>query len=171
MPLTELLEASTTWFAWAGIGLGVLTLISFLAGWGIKFRLVGTTVFTLLLAGSTWAFTASYSPPFKVEGAKYAPVVYDNGIDLIVAQASQDFPKEAIQPTLEQIAGNLKGAGRDKDVHIRLRQVQPFAKGISNPVVLGEVIRDIRLKTTFPITKPNNNHESTSEQTAKELTR
>ena len=47
-----------------------------------------------------------------IEGAKYAPVVFDNGKDLVVIQASDDFPQEAINPTLQQVAGNLKGSGR-----------------------------------------------------------
>ena len=140
MSLLELLESSSKWFAWAGLGFAAITLISFIINWGAKFRLVGATVFTLLLSASSWAFSASYTPPFVVEGAKYAPVVYDNGNDLVIAQASKDFPDEAIQPTLEQIAGNLKGGGR-QNVHVRLRRIEPVEEGVSRPVILGEVVK------------------------------
>ena len=89
MNLLTLLEKSTQWFGWLGLGLALGTLISFVLGWGIRFSLVGATDFSLLLSGSTWAFTASYKPPLLVPGAEYAPVVYDNGYDLVVAQAPE----------------------------------------------------------------------------------
>ena len=152
MTLSELITQSSSWFAWGGAALGVMTLISFIIGWGAKFRLVGATVFTLLLSASTWAFSASYTPPFVAQGAKYAPVVFDNGYDLVVAQAPEDFPEEAIQPTLEQIAGNLKGGGRNKAmVHIRIRKIDTTGEGISKPIILGEVIRDIQQGVTKPL--------------------
>ena len=55
MNLLELLKESTKWFAWLGLGLTVLTLTSFFLRWGIRFRLVGATVFTLIffVANST----------------------------------------------------------------------------------------------------------------------
>ena len=150
MNLLELLEESTQWFAWLGLGLTVLTLIAFFVNWGIRFRLVGATVFSLLLSASTWAFTASYRPPILKEGAMYAPVVFDNGYDLVVAQADEEFPIDAIQPTLEQIAGNLKGGGRSGAmVHVRIRRLEPAEQGTTTPIILGEVIRDINNKMTI----------------------
>jgi len=152
MPLSELLNQSAIWLAWTGLGLIVITFISFVIGWKEKFRLVGITVFTLLLSGSCWAFSISYTPPLVVEGARYVPVVYDNGNDLVVAQAPEDFPDEAIKPTLEQLAGNLKGGGRSgAKVNIRLRKVEAAGVGISKPTVLGEVVRDIRESATTQI--------------------
>ena len=149
MNLIQLLKDSTQWFAWLGLALALFTLISFLVGWGFRFRLVGATVFSLLLAASTWTFTASYKPPLLKEGAQYAPVVFDNGYDLVVAQADEEFPEQSIQPTLEQIAGNLKGGGRSgRKVHIRIRQLKPAANGVSTPIILGEVIRDLTNATT-----------------------
>ena len=98
MSISEVISKGTIWLAWGGLGLAVLTIIAFLIDWGIKFRLTGTTIFTLLLSASCWAFQKSYTPPYQVEGYKYAPIVYDNGFDLVVAQASDDFPKESIKP-------------------------------------------------------------------------
>ncbi len=158
MTLTGLVQNSTPWLAWCGLGLTGLTILSFLINWNAKFRLIGASVFTLLLAGSSWAFTASYTPPLAIEGAKYAPVVYDNGSDLVVAQASKDFPEEAIQPTLEQIAGNLKGRGvNGAMVHIRLRKLVNSNNGITTPIVIGEIIRDIPqgISIKLPIEKDN----------------
>ena len=145
MSMSEVIQDVTKWLAWGGSGLGVLTILAYLFNWGIKFRLTGTTIFTLLLSASCWAFEQSYTPPFSVEGYKYAPIVYDNGFDLVVAQASTDFPKEAIKPTLLQIAGNLKGGGRNgAQVKVRLRKIESVGDGISKPIVIGEVINDLK---------------------------
>ena len=145
MSMSEVIQDVTKWLAWGGSGLGALTVLAYLFRWGIKFRLTGITIFTLLLSASCWAFEQSYTQPFNVEGYKYAPIVYDNGFDLVVAQASNDFPEEAIKPTLLQIAGNLKGGGRNgAKVKVRLRKIEPSGDGISKPIILGELIKDLK---------------------------
>ncbi len=145
MSMIEVIQNATIWLAWGGSGLCVLTVLAYLFRWGIKFRLTGITIFTLLLSVSCWAFVQSYSPPLNVEGYKYAPIVYDNGFDLVVAQASNDFPEEAIKPTLLQIAGNLKGGSRNgSQVKVRLRKIESAGDGISQPIILGELINDLK---------------------------
>ena len=170
MSMTEVIQAATKWLAWGGSGLGVLTIFAYLFKWGIKFRLTGITIFTLLLSCSCWAFDQSYRPPINVEGYKYAPIVYDNGFDLVVAQASNDFPEEAIKPTLLQIAGNLKGGGRNgAQVKVRLRKIESAGEGISKPIILGEIIND--LKESKIIELPDRNYsedEELSDQLVKE---
>jgi len=162
MSMSEVIQDVTKWLSWGGAGLGVLTILAYLFSWGIKFRLTGITIFTLLLSGSCWAFEQSYRPPFNVEGYKYAPIVYDNGFDLVVAQASDDFPEEAIKPTLLQIAGNLKGGGRNgAQVKVRLRKVESAGEGISKPIVLGEIIND--LKEAKIIELPDRNYSLNEE--------
>jgi len=141
MPLPDLLDRAIGWLAWSGLAFALLTLVAFGARWGVRFRLVGVTSFTLLLAVSCWAFSVSYQPPVIVEGAVRAPVVFDNGNDLVVAQAPAGIAKEAIEPTLAQLAANLRSGGRNgEEVVIRLRQLQPGPEGSSTPVVLGEVV-------------------------------
>ena len=157
MTLIQFLKDSTQWLTWIGIGFAFLTLISFIFRFGIKYRLLGTTIFTFLLSGSCLAFSISYEPSVLVEGAKYAPIVYDNGYDLVVAQASEDFPPESIDATLNQIAANLKGGGRNGAmVHVRLRKIEDFEEGISQPTILGEVIRDIRQNSTISLKQITN---------------
>ena len=142
MPLPELLDQSSGWLAWGGAALTALTIVAFIARWGLRFRLVGVSSFTLLLAASCWAFSVSYTPTVKVDGALRVPVVFDNGDDLVVAQAGIDFPPEAVAPTLEQLASNVRPGGRSSDVvSVRLRQLQPAGDGASKPVVLGELER------------------------------
>ena len=138
MNLPHLLQNSAGWLAWSGLGFAVLTAIAFAARWGFRFRLVGVTSFTLLLAVSSWAFTVSYTPPVAIEGAVRAPVVFDNGNDLVVAQAPADLEASAVEPTLAQLAGNLRPGGRSSEtVVIRLRQLQEIGDGVSAPVILG----------------------------------
>ena len=157
MSMIEVIQNATIWLAWGGSGLCVLTVLAYLFRWDIKFRLTGITIFTLLLSVSCWAFVQSYSPPLNVEGYKYAPIVYDNGFDLVVAQASNDFPEDAIEPTLLQLAGNLKGGSRNgAQVKVRLRKIESAGDGISKPIILGEIIND--LKESKIIELPNRNY-------------
>ncbi|MEC8215143.1 MAG: DUF2518 family protein [Cyanobacteriota bacterium] len=145
MAFDQLLLTTAPWLAWAGVGFSVLTVIGFLAGWGLRFRLVGVSSFTFLLAISCWAFALSYSPPVVVEGAVRAPIVFDNGDDLVVAQAPDGLNQADVAPTLEQLAANLRGAGRSSSVvQIRLRALESTGDGSSRPVVLGDTLRDFR---------------------------
>jgi hypothetical protein len=145
MPFDQLLLTTAPWLAWAGAGFTVLTVIAFFAGWGLRFRLVGVSSFTFLLAVSCWAFALSYSPPVLVDGARRVPIVFDNGDDLVVAQAQADLAADAVQPTLEQLAANLRGAGRSSSVvEVRLRTLRSKGDGVSQPVILGKTSRDFR---------------------------
>ena len=159
MSMSEVIQDVTKWLAWGGLVLSLLTILAYLFSWGIKFRLTGITIFTVLLSASCWAFNQSYRPPINIEGYKYAPIVYDNGFDLVVAQASNDFPEESIKPTLLQIAGNLKGGGRNgAQVKVRLRKIESAGDGISKPIILGEIIND--LKESKIIELPDRNYSA-----------
>ena len=143
MALDQLLLAAAPWLGWSGLALVMLTLVAFLASWGLRFRLVGVSSFTLLLAVSCWAFGVSYTPPVVIEGAVRAPIVFDNGNDLVVAQASVDLDDAAVGATLEQLAGNLRGSGRASSlVVVRLRGIRQASDGLGSPVILGETTRD-----------------------------
>ena len=149
MSISQFLQEATIWLAWSGLALGFITIIAVLLNWGVKFRLVGTTIFTLLLSGSCWAFNESYTPPRTFEGAMYTPVVFDNGGNLVVAQVQADFPSEAIEPSLQQLSENLKGGGRNgAEITVRIRKIEDHSPGISTPIILGEAIRDSLTNTT-----------------------
>jgi hypothetical protein len=134
---------------WLGAASGVLALLTvagFLSRWGIRFRLVGVTSFTALLAISCLAFSVSYVPRVSVPGAMAAPVVFDNGGDLVVAASTAPMPREAWGPTAEQVARNLRGGGRasaDGHVRVRLREIEPVADDRGRPVVLAEADRNL----------------------------
>ena len=91
-------------------------------------------------------FIQSYSEKVVIEGAKYVPIVYDNGFDLIIAKANDDFLEESIEPTLEQLSENfLKGSRSGANVKIKIRKLQKISDDVSKPVVLGEVQKNIKM--------------------------
>ncbi len=138
-----LLEAGT-WLGVASGVLAVLTIAGFFSRWGIRFRLVGITSFTALLALSCLAFAISYNPRVSVPGAVQVPVVFDNGTDLVIAAAPADLPDGAAAPTAEQVARNLRGGGRGSggEIRVRLRRVEAVEPGLARPVVLAETTRE-----------------------------
>ena len=146
MSFFELLENTPKIFGYFGIFLLMFTVIAFIFNFGFKFRIVGATIFTLLLSLSSWAFIQSYSEKVLIEGSKYVPIVYDNGFDLIVAKAEDDFPEESIGPTLEQLSINLrKGSRSGANVKIKIRKIEKISNGISKPVIIGEVQKNVKM--------------------------
>jgi hypothetical protein len=146
MSADPILFEAGTWLGAASGALVLLTIAGFLWRWGIRFRLVGITSFTVLLSLSCLAFAISYSPRVSVPGAVQVPVVFDNGTDLVIAVAPADLPSEAVAPTLEQVARNLRGGGRSSssgDVRVRLRRVEAVEPGLGRPVVLAETTREL----------------------------
>jgi len=146
MSFFELLENTPKIFGYFGIFLLMFTVIAFIFNFGFKFRIVGATIFSLLLSLSSWAFIQSYSEKVFIEGSKYVPIVYDNGFDLIVAKAEDDFPEESIEPTLEQLSKNLrKGSRSGANVKIKIRKIEKISNGISKPVIIGEVQKNVKM--------------------------
>tara|TARA_B100000212_G_C27229244_1_gene470846 strand:+ start:65 stop:532 length:468 start_codon:yes stop_codon:yes gene_type:complete len=140
MSFFELLESTPRIFGLIGIILFIITLITYIFNFQLKFRLTGATIFSLLLSLFSWAFLQSYNENVKVEGAVYAPIVYDNGTDLIIAKANKQFPQIAIEPTLDQISLNLKKGSRSgQNVKIRIRGLEKISEDVSKPIILGEI--------------------------------
>jgi len=144
---TSLLLQVGYWLGSTGALLALLTVVAFFARWGIRFRMVGISSFTVLLATFCWAFAVSYTPRVTIEGALNVPVVYDNGSDLVVATYPMDAPVNAVLPTLQQLAANLRPQGRasaDGMLHIRLRRLESAGEGRSRPVIVAEASKDLR---------------------------
>ena len=140
MSFFELLRITPKIFGFLGIFLLLGTLIAFIFNLAFKFRITGAAIFSLLLSLSSWAFIQSYTENIKIDGAKYVPTVYDNGFDLIVTKADNDFPEEAIEPTLKQLSGNLKkGSRAGSKVKIKIRKLEKISNDVSKPIVIGEI--------------------------------
>ena len=146
MSFFELLENTPKIFGFLGIFLLLITIIAFIFNFSFKFRIIGATIFSLLLSLSSWAFMQSYSEKVVIEGARYVPIVYDNGFDLVIAKAEDDFPEEAIKLTLQQLSDNLrKGSRSGAHVKIKLRKLEKISDEISKPVVIGETEKIISM--------------------------
>ena len=146
MSFFELLENTPKFFGFFGIFLFICTLAAFIFNLSFKFRATGATIFSLLLSLSSWAFIQSYTVAVVIENAKYVPIVYDNGFDLIIAKADDDFPEESIEPTLEQLSENLRRGSRSgANVKIKIRKLEQISDGISKPVVIGEVQKNVKM--------------------------
>ena len=146
MAADPILLVAGTWLGAASGVLAVLTIAGFLSRWGIRFRLVGITSFTALLSLSCLAFAISYNPRVSVPGAVQVPVVFDNGTDLVIAAAPASLEADAVAPTLEQVARNLRGGGRGSgasQVRVRLRRVEAVEPGLARPVVLAETTPEL----------------------------
>ena len=146
MSFFELLDNTPKIFGFLGIFLLCVTVIAFLFNFGFKYRIIGATIFSLLLSLSSWAFIQSYTEKIVIEGAKYVPIVYDNGFDLIIAKADDDFPEDSIEPTLKQLSENLrKGSRSGANVKIKIRKLEKISDGVSKPVVIGEVQKNVKM--------------------------
>ena len=148
MSFFELLKSTPKIFGVIGIILSFITLITFFFNFKIKFRLTGATIFSFLLSLFSWAFLQSYTETVKVEGAVYAPIVYDNGTNLIIAKANKGFEGISVEPTLEQISLNLKRGSRSgQKVKIKIRGIEKISEGISKPIVLGEIEKSFLMQS------------------------
>ena len=148
MSFFELLESTPKIFGVIGIILFFITLITFFFVFKIKFRLTGATIFSFLLSIFSWAFLQSYIESVKVEGAVYTPIVYDNGTNLIIAKANNDFQQSSVKPTLEQISLNLKRGSRSgQEVKIKIRVLEKVSEDISKPIILGEVEKSFLIQS------------------------
>ena len=148
MSFFELLKSTPKIFGVLGIILFFITLITFFFNFKIKFRLTGATLFSFLLSLFSWAFLQSYIESIKVDGALYAPIVYDNGTNLIIAKANKDFPRISVKPTLEQLSLNLKRGSRSgQTVKIKIRSLEKVSEDISKPIILGEVEKSFLMQS------------------------
>ncbi len=146
MSFFELLEKTPKTFGFIGIFLFICTIVGFIFNFGFKFRIIGATIFSFLLSLSSWAFIQSYTEKVVIEDAKYVPIVYDNGFDLIIAKAEDDFPQDSIQPTLKQLSENLrKGSRSGANVKIKIRKIEKISDGVSKPVVIGEIQKNVKM--------------------------
>ena len=144
MRADPLLLTAGEWLGVASAVLLLLTVVAFVVRWGLRFRLVGVTSFTVLLSLSCLAFAVSYTPRQLVDGAVSVPVVFDNGSDLVIAAAPADLDAAAFAPSVQQVALNLRGSGRGTQlVEVRLRRVEATAPGTDTPVVLATAIRNL----------------------------
>ena len=136
------------WLGYATIACLVVAIISFIAGWSFRFRLVGVTSFMTVLTIGTFALGLSFFPHKEIPGAVRYSLVYDNGANQAVVAVPSNIEKSAIEPTLLQAAEDLysygrTGTGGNNQFTIKLRTVLHPQTGISQPLFLGKARREL----------------------------
>jgi hypothetical protein len=138
---------------WAGIltiAFALVTLLSFLVGWGLRFRLVGATGFLLVLTTGLFALSLVPISRTVVPGAVRFARVYDSGATQVVIAVPPSITPTELTATLEQAASDLFSSGRlsqgDPQMTIRVRTLLHPQAGLSKVVYLGEVRRSLLVR-------------------------
>ncbi|QCS49222.1 hypothetical protein FEK30_07115 [Picosynechococcus sp. PCC 11901] len=137
----------TQWSAYATLFFAVLAIAAFLFKWGIRFRLVGTTGFMIVLTIGLFGLSLGLFSRSVVPGAVRYALVYDNGANLAVVSVKPEVTAEEINATLRQASNDLFSYGRigngDNKFTVRLRVMSHPEPGVSEPLYLGQVQRAI----------------------------
>jgi hypothetical protein len=136
---------------WVGIGtllIAALTAIAFIFKWGLRFRLVGATGFSIVLTAGL--FTLSLIPFTRtvIPGAVRYSLVFDNGGTQVVVAVRPTVSDRQVEATLRQAASDLFSYGRlsrnnENQLTIRLRTIIHPEPGISKPLLLGQIERSL----------------------------
>ena len=140
-----------TYAKWSGIATLVclvVAIISFVVGWGFRFRLVGVTSFMTVLTLGIFALGLGLFPHTEIPGAARYALIYDNGANQAVVAVPPNIEKSAIEPTLIQAASDLysygrTGTGGNNQFTVKLRTVLHPQEGVSQPLFLGEAKRSL----------------------------
>jgi Protein of function (DUF2518) len=132
----------------ATVIVAVLMIVALIAKWGWRFRLVGITGFMMVLTVGLFGLSLGLAPRIAFPGASHYSVIYDNGNNqAVIAVADAHLTYEQTEATLRQAAQDLYSYGRvgdtDRSMHIRLRTIAHPQAGVSEPLYLGEVARDL----------------------------
>lgn len=146
----------TQWLLVATLISGIITTLAFIFKWGPRFRLVGITSFTGVLAGSVFGLGVGLSPHVSVPGALRYQMVYDNGGSKVVISIPSlpiggTIDAAAVQATLEDASHNLFSPGRysqegEDKMLIRLRVLKHLDNGVTEPIFVGEAKRSLSEK-------------------------
>jgi hypothetical protein len=134
----------TQWSGIATLVFLVLTIIAFLVGWGIRFRLVGVTSFMAVLTVGIFGLGLGLFTRTEIPGAVRFSLVYDNGANQAVISLPNTVTPEQVEATLKQAASDLfssgrAGAGGNNQFIISARTLVHPQPGLSSPLYLGQI--------------------------------
>ncbi|BAY33740.1 hypothetical protein NIES2107_56420 [Nostoc carneum NIES-2107] len=138
----------TQWSGIATLVFAALAVLSFIFKWGIRFRLVGTTGFMLVVTAGLFALSLVPLSRTVIPGAVRYSLVYDNGSTQAVIAITPKITTSELDATLRQAASNLYSYGRlgtkaDSQLTIRARTLTHPEPGLTVPVYLGQVKRSL----------------------------
>ncbi|MEO1294350.1 MAG: Ycf51 family protein [Cyanobacteria bacterium J06636_16] len=155
MPTPEEFLEATKWFGAATLTMGAITILAFVLGWGIRFRLVGITSFMGVLTGGVLGLSFEPFTRTVIPGAVPYETVYDSGAAQIVIKVPDAITSSELEATLQQAASNLLKPsrlgipGQIPTIRARVIRHQP---GISQLVYLGQVQPVANPATGTPLT-------------------
>ncbi|OKH12012.1 Ycf51 family protein [[Limnothrix rosea] IAM M-220] len=141
----------TQYSGYATLAFAILAIAGFLFKWGIRFRLVGTTGFMIVLTIGLFGLSLGLFNRSVVPGAIRYSLVYDNGSNLAVVTVKPEISLSEVDATLRQASGDLFSYGRtggDAGFLVRLRTIKHLAPGVSEPLYLGQIRREITTRET-----------------------
>ncbi|MCC5636134.1 Ycf51 family protein [Nostoc sp. CHAB 5844] len=138
----------TQWSGIATLVFAALAVLAFIFKWGIRFRLVGTTGFMLVVTGGLFALSLVPLSRTVISGAGKYMLVYDNGSTQAVIAISPEISPSEVEATLRQAASNLYSYGRlgkrgENYLTIRARTLLHPEPGVSIPLYLGQIKRTL----------------------------
>ncbi|MEH2375604.1 Ycf51 family protein [Nostoc sp.] len=138
----------TQWSGIATLVFAAIAVLAFILKWDIRFRVVGTTGFMLVLTGGLFALSIVPLSRAVIPGAVRYTLVYDNGTTQAVIATSPKITPTQLEATLRQAASNLFSSGRsgtriDDKLTVRARTIVHPEPGISVPVYLGDAKRSL----------------------------
>lgn len=137
----------TQWSGYATLAFAVWAIAAFLFNWGIRYRLVGTTGFMIVLTIGLFGLSLGLFSRSLVPGSVRYSLVYDNGANLAVVAVKPEVTVDEVKATLLQASNDLYsygriGKGSDKFT-VRLRTFRHPEVGVSEPLYLGQARRAI----------------------------
>ncbi|MBT9315013.1 Ycf51 family protein [Leptothoe spongobia] len=156
MPTPELFLEATKWMGLATLALAALAGISWLAKWGIRFRLVGATGFCGVLTAGLFGLSFQPLVSTTVEGSVRYATVYDSGASQLVISVPATISAAELEATLRQAAINsfnpsqLNGGG-SQGAMIRARTIVHREPGISDLLYLGQVQPDAEAESGYRV--------------------
>lgn len=140
----------------ATLAFAALASLAFLAKWGIRFRLVGTTGFCGVLTAGLFGLSFQPLVTTTITGSIPYTIVYDSGAVQIVIAVPADITDAALEATLQQAAVNSfnpsrLGGGSQRPM-IRARTIVHRDLGISDLLYLGKIQPDSESESGYEIT-------------------
>jgi Protein of function (DUF2518) len=140
----------TQWSGIATIFFAVIAILAFFLQWGIRFRLVGTTGFMLVLTAGLFALSIVPFTRVQIPGSVPYSLTYDNGGPFAVIAVKNTIKPEELDATLKQAAGDLYSYGRynanSNQLLIRARTIIHPQAGVSQLLYIGEVQRSLSVR-------------------------
>ena len=125
---------------------GAITTVAFIAKWGFRYRMVGVTSFTGVLAGGALGLSlALYQRPMIPDAQAFVRVYDSSGGQLVITVDPKITPDQ-LKATLKQAAIDLSSPGRsstDGAITVRARVLVHTEPGLTQPLYVGEAVRSL----------------------------